>query len=74
LAIHPLANLGQPLLAFAGHADRPSIGAKGLSVILRDAVLLADPQSPSGALGGRRRLVAKDVNERGEAQCLGEGG
>jgi hypothetical protein len=42
-------------------------------VPLRDALLLADPQSPSGIVGGRRRLVAKDVNERGVTQRLGEG-
>ena len=40
---------------------------------LRDALLLADPQSPFGIVGGRRRLVAKDVNERGATQRLGEG-
>ncbi len=43
-------------------------------MILRDAVLLADPQSPFGIVGGRRWLVAKDVNEGGgETQRLGEG-
>ena len=73
VAVHPLGNLGQPLLAFAGDAERPSVLAKGIRVILRDALLLADPQSPSGIVGGRRRLVAKDVNERGETQRLGEG-
>ena len=39
---------------------------------VRDARLLADPQSPSGIIGDRRRLVAKDVDEPGETQCLGE--
>ena len=73
VAVHPLANLGQPLLAFAGDAERPSVRAKGKRVILRDALLLADPQSPSGIVGGRRWLVAKDVNERGVTQRLGEG-
>jgi hypothetical protein len=42
-------------------------------MILRDAVLLADPQSPFGIVDGRRRLAAKDVNERNETQRLGEG-
>jgi hypothetical protein len=36
-------------------------------------VLFADPQSPSGIVGGRRWLVAKDVNEGSETQCMGEG-
>ena len=42
-------------------------------MVVRDALLLADPQSPSGVVGGRRGLVAKDVNERNETQGLGEG-
>src|SRR5271157_386534 len=40
---------------------------------VRDAVLLADPQSPSGIVGGRRWLAAKDVNERSTTERLGEG-
>src|SRR5262249_54960663 len=72
--VHPLNNLGQPLLAFAGGGERPSNRTKGIRVKLRDAVLLADPQSPSGTVGDRWWLVAKDVNERGAlTQCLGEG-
>ena len=31
------------------------------------------PQSPSGVVGGRRWLAAKDVNEANEEQRLGEG-
>ena len=74
VVVHPLNNLGQPLLAFAEGGERPSIRAKGIRVKLRDAVLLADPQSPSGTVGDRRWLAAKDVNERGAlTQCLGEG-
>jgi hypothetical protein len=42
-------------------------------VEILDAVLLAYPQNPSGIVGGRRRLVAKDVNVRGVRQCVGEG-
>jgi hypothetical protein len=73
VAVHPLNNLGQPLLALARGAERPSLRTKGDRVILRDAVLLADPQSPFGIVGGGRRLAAKDVNERNETQCFGEG-
>jgi hypothetical protein len=51
----------------------PHLFAKGNAVIPRDALFLADPQSPSGTVGGRRWLVAKDVNERGPPQRLGEG-
>jgi len=40
---------------------------------MRDAVLLADPQSPSGIVGGRRWLAAKDVNVGSNTECLGEG-
>jgi len=42
-------------------------------MIPRHALFLADPQSPSSVVGGRRRLAAKDVNERGPVQRLGEG-
>jgi hypothetical protein len=43
-------------------------------VKVRDAVLLADPQCPSGMVGGRRWVMAKDVNLRGAlSQRLGEG-
>jgi hypothetical protein len=73
IAVQPLADLGQPLLAFARGAERPSIRAKGVRVKGRDAVLLADPQSPFGIVGDRRWLMAKDVNERGVTQCVGEG-
>ena len=71
--LHPLSNLSQPLLAFAGGAERPSSFAEGIRVEVRDAVLLADLQSPFGTVGGRRWLVAKGVNERGEGQPVGEG-
>src|SRR5258708_19989086 len=71
--LHPLSNLRQSLLAFAGGAERPSPHAEAKRVVLRDAVLFADAQSPSGMLGDRRWLVAKDVDERGETQRLGEG-
>jgi hypothetical protein len=47
--------------------------AKGICVILRDAVLLADFQCPPGKVGGRRWRVAKDVNECGVTPRLGEG-
>jgi hypothetical protein len=47
--------------------------AKGKRLPLRNALLLADPQSPFGTVGGRRWLVAKDVKEGSETQCLGEG-
>jgi len=40
---------------------------------MRHALLLGDPQSPFGIGGGRRRVVAKDVNERGETQRCDEG-
>src|SRR5205823_1989013 len=70
--VQPCSNLGQSLLAFAGGGERPSIHAKGDRVKLRDALLLANPQSPSGIVGGRRWLVAKDVNEGGETQRLGK--
>jgi hypothetical protein len=73
VAVHPLADLSQPLLALAGYAERPSIRAKGIRVKLRDALLLADPQSPFGIGGGRRWLVAKDVNEGNERQRVGRG-
>jgi hypothetical protein len=73
VAVHPLNNLSQPLLAFAGDAQRPSVRAKGDRVKLRDVLLLADLQSPPSIVGGRRRLVAKDVNERGPTQRLCEG-
>src|SRR5207248_4695765 len=46
VTVYSFANLGQPLLAFAGDAERPSVRAKGERVPLRDALLLADPQSP----------------------------
>src|SRR5271166_4603661 len=72
-AVHPLGDLGQPLLAFARYAERPSIHTKGGPVEVLDPVLLADPQGPSGTVGGRRWLVAKDVNERGVTQRNGEG-
>src|SRR5262245_18381375 len=72
-AVYPSCNLGQPLLAFAGDAERPSIRAKANRVIVRDVLLLADPQSPSGMVGGGRWLAAKNVNERGPTQRLGEG-
>ena len=71
--LHPLSNLRQSFLAFAGGAERPSPHAKAKRVVLRDAVLFADAQSPSGMLGDRRWLVAKDMDERGETQRLGEG-
>jgi hypothetical protein len=73
VAVHPLAVLGQPLLAFAGDAERPSAHAKGIRLPVGDALLLADPQSPFGTVGGRRWLVAKDVNEGDPTQRLGEG-
>jgi hypothetical protein len=73
VAVHPLADLGQPLLAFARDAERPSARAKGIRLPVREALLLADPQSPFGTVGGSRWLVAKDVNERGVTQRLGEG-
>jgi hypothetical protein len=68
-----LFNLSQPLLAFAGDAESPSLYDKGKRVKLRDALLLADPQSPCGIVPGRRRLVAKDVNKRGPTRRCGEG-
>jgi len=72
--VEPLFNLGQPLLAFAGGGERPSSFAKGKRLPRRrDALLLADPQSPFGTVGGGRWLVAKNVNERGPTQRLGEG-
>src|SRR5271165_4613129 len=37
------------------------------------AMVQADHQSPLGTAGGSRRLVAKDVNERGETERLGTG-
>ena len=52
-------------------APPPSSASSNWS--LREAMLLADPQSPSGIVADRRRLVAKDVNEAGETQRLGEG-
>jgi hypothetical protein len=52
---------------------RPAVRAKGGPVVVLDAVLLADPQNPSGIVGDRRWLVAKDVKERGVPQRLGEG-
>src|SRR5439155_282568 len=73
VAIHSLSNLRQSLLAFAGDAERPSVLTEGHRVILRDVLLLADPQSPSGIVGDRRWFAAKDVNERGPTQRLGEG-
>jgi hypothetical protein len=73
VTVQPLSNLGQPLLAFARDAERPSTREKGKRVKMRDVLLLADPQSPLGIVGGRRRLVAKDVNERDPTQRLGEG-
>jgi hypothetical protein len=63
--------LGQSLLAIAGDAERPPVLTKGKRVKMRDAALLADPQSPSGIVGDRRRLVAKDVNERGVIRISG---
>jgi hypothetical protein len=42
--VQPLSNLGQPLLAFAGYAERPAVRAKGEPVEVLDVVLLADPQ------------------------------
>ena len=44
---------------------------KGKRVLLRDVLLLADPQSPSGIVGGRRWLVAKDVNECAYVRIFG---
>jgi hypothetical protein len=38
---------------------------------MRHALLLGDPQSPFGIGGGRRRVVAKDVNKRGKTQRCG---
>jgi hypothetical protein len=73
VALHPLGNLGQPFLAFAGDAERPAIRTKGDRVKLRDVVLLADPQGPSGIVGDRRWLMAKDVNEGNPTQRMGEG-
>jgi hypothetical protein len=43
VAVQPLSNLGQPLLAFAGGAEDPTVHANGDRMILRDAVLLTDP-------------------------------
>ena len=43
VAVQPFSNLGQPLLAFAGRAESHAFHAKGDRVVLRDAVLLADP-------------------------------
>jgi hypothetical protein len=40
--VQPLFNLSQSLLAFAGDAEGPSLDDKGIRVILRDAVLLAN--------------------------------
>ena len=65
-------NLRQSLLAFAGSGERPAVRAKGDQVILRVALLLADPQSPSGMVGGSRRIAAKDVNVGGPLQHPGE--
>jgi hypothetical protein len=73
VAVYRSCNLGQRFLALAGGAERPSIRAKGNRVVGREAVLLADPQSPFGIIGSRRRLAAKDVNLRGGTQRLGEG-
>src|SRR6202040_676369 len=73
VGVQPLSNLGRSLLAFAGGAERPSVHTKGNRLPLRDALLLAYPQSPSGIVGDRRWLVAKDVNEGGVTQRLGEG-
>ena len=42
VAVYSLRNLGQPLLAFAGDAERPSVRAKGIRLPIRDAVLLAN--------------------------------
>src|SRR4029077_16656788 len=63
VTLQPLSNLGQSLLAFARDVERPSTRAKGKRLIHRDALLFADPQSPPGIVGGRRWLVAKDVND-----------
>jgi hypothetical protein len=63
VTVHPLCDFDGSFLRFTGDAERPSPFAKAPRVILRDAPLLADPQSLSGIVGGRRRLVAKDVNE-----------
>jgi hypothetical protein len=73
VALYPLCDLGESLLAFAGDGERPSVLAKGKCVILRDAVLLEDAQRPSSIVGGRQWVAAKDVDERGETQCLSEG-
>ena len=73
VTVQPLFNLSQSLLAVAEGAKRPSLYDKGERVIVRDALLLADPQSPSGIVGNRRWLVAKDVNKRGPTQRCGEG-
>src|ERR1700746_2861061 len=73
IAVHPLSNLRQSLLAFAGDAESPSVLTKSKRPPMRYALLLADSQNPSGTVGGRRWLVAKDVNEGDVTQCLGEG-
>jgi hypothetical protein len=73
VAVYPLSDLGQPLPAFAGDHERPSSFAKGHAVKPRDALFLADPQSPSGIVGDRRWLAAKEVKKRGPTQRLGEG-
>jgi hypothetical protein len=73
VTLRPLCDLDRSLLAFAGDGERPSTHAKGKRVPPRDAVLLADPQSPFGTIGGRRWLAAKDVYEGNERQRLGEG-
>jgi hypothetical protein len=73
MGVQPLLDLGQSLLAFAGGAERPSVHTKGNRLPFGYALLLADPQSPSDVVGGRRWLEAKDVNEANEEQRLGEG-
>ena len=43
ITVEPLANLRQPLFAFAGGVERPSVRAEGMRVTLREALVLADP-------------------------------
>jgi hypothetical protein len=43
VTVQPLGNLGQPLLAFARGAERPSVLTTGLRLILLEVVLLANP-------------------------------
>ena len=47
--------------------------AKGGRGPMRDAPLLADAQGSARHIPGRRWLAAKNVNERGAIQRLGEG-